>query len=90
MMNNNKFRVYQSIMLTHIIYQTDTRLWLIEKDNFARFCYEKEITPIRLLLLECTTKYIELLREAFNEDKQVYKEFLLEELNTDFTTCYQN
>ena len=74
----------------YIFYQTNKAVWLCEKEQYWRYCYEKEITPYRFALVKCTQEWIEELFSILACNKQQFIDIVKEELNRNFLTVYQN
>ena len=77
-------------MKKYIFYQTNKSLWFCKSDNRPSYVYEKEIKPIRLLILEVTDNTLVMLIDLFEDDKNMFTKIIEKELNENFNTLYMN
>lgn len=73
-----------------VFYQTDTHIWVCQKDKRDEYCYYHEIKPIRLAILDVTQSGMEQLFAILACDRYQFTDIVNEMLNRSRETLYMN
>ena len=74
----------------YVFYQTNKSAWICHSERWKEYIYNKEITPIRMSILECTDKCIWYLVKVLEKDRQEFIDIILKEIADDPLAIYSN
>ena len=74
-------------ILNAVMYQTQNEIWVVESVWWKKYQYEKNIHPIRILLCQVTTKFMDHIQKI--TESELIK-ILLEELDSNPETIRSN
>lgn len=69
-----------------VFYETDRFRWFQDKESYPRVMYERELTPTRILIAECTREWLLALLDM---DVETQRDTIGEILSDPFT-IYSN
>lgn len=77
-------------MEKYVFYETNKSVWIVDRYNRHKYVYEKNIVPIRMVLVDVSEQWIQALMELFKENGEEFIDEVKFELNENKFTSYSN
>lgn len=68
-------------MNKYIVFMSNKNYGIISADEYWRYCYENEITPILYTVITCSCQWIYEILRLCRDDKETFIEVIKEEMS---------